>query len=108
MQETAARTDFNGHSMVGTLERVLVCSPRIAGWNRPEDAERWCELGFHHALNFEAAQFQHDALCRQLVAAGAEVIELAPSRELSLDAVYTHDASLPTDFGLIVMLPGKP
>ncbi len=28
--------------------------------------------------------------------------------DLSLDAVYTHDASLPTDFGLIVMRPGKP
>ena len=28
--------------------------------------------------------------------------------DLSLDAVYTHDASLPTDHGLIVMRPGKP
>jgi N-dimethylarginine dimethylaminohydrolase len=107
MAETITETHFNGHSMVGSLQRVLVCSPRTAGWNRPEYAARWRDLGFHHAPDFATAQAQHDAVCRELAAAGAEVIELAPSPELSLDAVYTHDASLPTDFGLILMRPGK-
>jgi len=32
---------------------------------------------------------------------------LPPAPDLSLDAVYAHDASLATDFGLIVMRPGK-
>jgi N-dimethylarginine dimethylaminohydrolase len=93
--------------MVGALQRVLVCSPRIAGWNQPERAARWHDLGFHHAPNFAEAQAQHDALCRELEAAGAEVLEAPPAPDLSLDAVYTHDASLATDFGLIVMRPGK-
>jgi N-dimethylarginine dimethylaminohydrolase len=105
--ETMTETRSNGHSMVGSLQRVLVCSPRTAGWNRPEYAARWRDLGFHHAPDFATAQAQHEALCSELAAAGAEVIELAPSPELSLDAVYVHDASLPTDFGLIVMRPGK-
>jgi N-dimethylarginine dimethylaminohydrolase len=94
--------------MVGRLERVLVCSPRTAGWNRPECAAGWHDLGFHHAPDFEQSQAQHDALCHELVTSGAEVIELPSSGDLSLDAVYAHDASLPTDFGLIVMRPGKP
>jgi N-dimethylarginine dimethylaminohydrolase len=97
----------NGHSMVDALRRVLVCSPRTSGWNRPEYAARWRDLGFRHAPDFETAQRQHDVLCDQLEKAGAEVIELAPSHELSLDAVYAHDASLPTDFGLIALRPGK-
>jgi len=108
MLETLTKTNFNGHSMVGALERVLVCSPHTAGWHRPQPSARWRDLGFRHAPNFEAAQAQHHALCHQLAAAGAEVIELPPSNDLSLDAVYTHDASLLTDFGLIVMRPGKP
>jgi len=107
MPEAITKMGFNGHSMTGALERVLVCSPRTAGWNRREYAARWRDLGFHHAPDFEPAQAQHDALCYQLEAAGAEVIELAPALDLSLDAVYTHDASLTTDFGLIVMRPGK-
>ena len=60
-----------------------------------------------HPPDFELAQFQHDALCRQLAAADAEVICLPESNPFSLDAVYAHDSSLPTDFGAILMNPGK-
>lgn len=108
MSEAITQTRFNGHSMVGPLDRVLVCSPRTAGWNQPDRAARWQELGFHHAPGFAKAQSQHEALCRELLAAGAEVVELSSAPDLSLDAVYPHDASLPTDHGLIVMRPGKP
>jgi N-dimethylarginine dimethylaminohydrolase len=108
MRHKLTQPDFNGHSMVAPLARVMVCSPRNAGWSDPHRASHWQELGFHHAPNFAAAKQQHEALCRELKLAGAEVIELPPSADLSLDAVYTHDASLPTDYGLMVMRPGKP
>lgn len=98
---------FGGQSMVGLLRRALVCSPRTAGWHQADTVARWRDLGFHHAPNFAEAQAQHEALCRELEEAGAEVIELPPAPDLSLDAVYTHDASLVTDFGLIAMRPGK-
>ena len=93
--------------MVGALQRVLVCSPRTAGWNRVEPLARWRDLGFHHQPDVATAQAQHEVLCRELQTASAEVIELPPADHLSLDAVYTHDASLATDFGLITMRPGK-
>jgi len=108
MPDTLTRAHFNGHSMTGALERVLVCSPRTAGWDQPERAGLWKQLGFHHAPDFAIAQSQHEALCRELQSAGAEVIELSPAPNLSLDAVYAHDASLPTDHGLIALRPGKP
>ena len=94
--------------MVGRLKRVLVCSPRAAGWNQPYIADHWRELGFFHPPNFPIAQAQHDELCRQLESAGAEVFQLPPAADLSLDAVYTHDPSLASDHGLIGLLPGKP
>ena len=93
--------------MVGTLQRVLVCSPRTAGWNQPKRIARWRELGFRHPPAFNQAQSQHDVLVSELTNAGAEVVELLQDDRLSLDAVYAHDASLPTDFGLILMRPGK-
>jgi N-dimethylarginine dimethylaminohydrolase len=108
MPEAATKTRFNGHSMTGTLERVLVCSPRTARWNQPDRADRWQALGFHHAPDFAEAQSQHEALCRELNAVGAEVVEMPPAPDLSLDAVYAHDASFLTDHGLIVLRPGKP
>jgi N-dimethylarginine dimethylaminohydrolase len=104
------------HSMTGDLKQVLVCSPREAGWDRAEKTAAWQDLGFHHAPNFAVAQAQHQSLCRILEEAGAEVISLVSGNEsaavseierLTLDAVYVHDASLPTDYGLILMNPGK-
>jgi len=108
MPQTLTNTRFNGHSMVGALERVLVCSPRTAGWNQSARAARWQELGFQHAPAFETAQSQHESLCQELKSSGADTFEMPASPDLSLDAVYAHDASLPTDFGLIIMSPGKP
>jgi arginine deiminase len=99
--------NFNGHSMVGALLRVMVCSPGDAGWNSNQRRERWRELGFLHQPEFSIAQTQHEYLCRELEAAGVEVIHLRNFEGASLDAVYTHDASLPTDRGLILMNPGK-
>jgi N-dimethylarginine dimethylaminohydrolase len=98
---------FNGHSMVGPLRRVMVCTPQAAGWNDPSRTSRWRELGFHHAPDFTVAQEQHRALCEQLEAAGSEVLHLPAAEQLTLDAVYTHDASLPTDYGMVLMRPGK-
>lgn len=99
---------YNGHSMVGQLHRVLVCSPRSAGWDQAGPVSRWREFGFHHCPDFAAAQKQHEALCHQLEAAGAEVVQLPPASDLSLDACYAHDASLATDLGVVLMRPGKP
>jgi N-dimethylarginine dimethylaminohydrolase len=93
--------------MVGPLRRVLVCSPRAAGWDQSHQAARWRELGFYRPPDFETAQSQHDLLCRELESAGAEVFRLPPDADTSLDAVYAHDASFATDFGLILMRPGK-
>jgi N-dimethylarginine dimethylaminohydrolase len=107
MLNAALNGIYNGHSMVGMLRRVLVCSPRTAGWDDPTRIERWDELGFSHSPDFAIGQAQHDALCGILQEAGAEVIQLPTSTSLTLDAVYTHDASIPTDFGLIPMHPGK-
>jgi N-dimethylarginine dimethylaminohydrolase len=98
---------FNGHSMTGDLRRVLVCPPRHAGWDRPEKAACWQELGFHRSPDFSVAQSQHDILCRLLSEAGSQAVCLPPADALTLDAVYAHDSSLATDNGLILMNPAK-
>ncbi len=93
--------------MTGELLRVMVCPPRHAGWDRADRLALWRELGFHRSPDFALAQAQHDALCGLLKNAGAEVLSLPPDDSLSLASVYTHDPSLPTDHGLILMNPGK-
>jgi N-dimethylarginine dimethylaminohydrolase len=93
--------------MTGELLRVMVCPPESAGWNVPAKSAAWRELGFQRVPNFELARRQHDRLCDLLRECGAEVVSLPPSESLTLDAVYAHDASLATDYGLVLMNPGK-
>jgi N-dimethylarginine dimethylaminohydrolase len=105
---TDVRTEMcNGHSMVGALRKVMVCSPQAAGWNHAERVAQSRELGFPRPPNFAVALEQHQSLCGILKQAGAEVLDLPAAPDLTLDAVYAHDASLPTDYGLILMNPGK-
>jgi N-dimethylarginine dimethylaminohydrolase len=93
--------------MVGPVKRVLVCSPATAGWESPTCNAHWQQLGFQHPVKAREASAQHAALCSELESAGAELVSLAASDDLSLDAVYAHDASLSTDFGMIILRPGK-
>jgi N-dimethylarginine dimethylaminohydrolase len=93
--------------MVGALRKVMVCSPEAAGWGRAERIAQSRELGFPRPPKFEIARQQHGALCDLLRRAGVEILELPGSSCLTLDAVYAHDACLPTDFGVILMNPGK-
>jgi N-dimethylarginine dimethylaminohydrolase len=105
--DLAPSEKFNGHSMIGELLRVMVCPPGNAGWDVSEKAAAWHELGFQRTPDFRVAQRQHEILCRLLSEAGAEVVSLPAAESLTLDAVYAHDASLPTDYGLVLMNPGK-
>jgi N-dimethylarginine dimethylaminohydrolase len=93
--------------MVGPLQRVLICFPLDAGWNEAQRLSQWQELGFLREPDFAKAEAQHAVLRHELENAGAEIVELPGAADLSLDAVYTHDASLSTDYGLVIMRPGK-
>jgi N-dimethylarginine dimethylaminohydrolase len=93
--------------MTGELLRVMVCPPGNAGWNVSGKVAAWRDLGFQHPPDFAAAQRQHEILCRLLSEGGAEVVSLPPAESLTLDAVYAHDASLATDYGLVLMNLGK-
>jgi N-dimethylarginine dimethylaminohydrolase len=102
---------FGGQTMVGSLKRVAVCSPRAAGWFDDARWEAWEELGLQHAPEPHLAEEQHAAMCAQLEEAGVQIERLEAGAGfdagLTLDAVYAHDASLITDHGAILMRMGK-
>ncbi len=98
---------FGGQSMVRPLRRVLVCTPEAAGWPEEGKSRQWRELGFLREPDAAAASVQHGKLRGALEEAGAEVLELPPADDLTLDAVYAHDASLVTDSGAVLLRMGK-
>jgi arginine deiminase len=108
MTTTFKTEKCNGHSMVGVLRKVMVCSPQAAGWDIAERVAQSATLGFSRPPVFDLAMAQHGKLREILKDAAVEVFDLPAAPDLTLDAAYAHDASLPTDYGVILMNPGKP
>jgi N-dimethylarginine dimethylaminohydrolase len=103
----SAHRSFGDQSMFAPLRKVLICSPRQAGWSDPALASRWRELGYLHEPEPGAAAEQHDLLVAHLREWGAEVIQLTDAGGLSLDTAYTRDPSLVTEHGAICLRMGK-
>jgi N-dimethylarginine dimethylaminohydrolase len=98
---------WGGQSMTTTLRRALVCAPDAAGWSMPERAGAWRALGYEGAPSGSGAAREHAALCAALADAGVELARLDASPAHHLDAVYTHDPSILTDRGAIILKMGK-
>lgn len=98
---------FGGHSMVAPLRRVLICTPEAAGWPEEGKSRQWRDLGYIREPDAALASAQHGELRAALEEAGAEVLELPPAADLTLDAVYAHDASLVADSGAVLLRMGK-
>jgi N-dimethylarginine dimethylaminohydrolase len=88
--------------MAAPLRRVLMRSP--AGAMRGADPEKW---RYGEGFDPERATRQHKALAELVAASGAQ-IEWLPDEEDGLaDSVFTHDPSLVSDRGAIILSMGK-
>ena len=100
-------TSFGGQSMCGKLRRVVVCRPEVAGWSEIDRSSQWAALAYANAPCADRARAEHTALRQALRREGVEVIEIGQDSALSMDAVYTHDASFLCDEGIVILNMGK-
>ncbi|TIM37288.1 MAG: amidinotransferase, partial [Mesorhizobium sp.] len=88
--------------MAGPLQRVLMRSAASA-MHRAEASE------WHYGPGFDPqkAAAQHEALTTLVSASGAEIEWLTDADDGLADSVFTHDPSLMTDHGAIILAMGK-
>ena|SRR5437763_3391586 len=91
---------FGARSMVGVLRRVLLRRPGEAA------CARWQEFGWRSAPDYKALLAEHESLCAQLAASGAEVVVGEPVAA-ALDSIYAFDSALVSDVGAVVLRSGK-
>lgn len=70
-------------------------------------AQQWASHGFSAAPDFAAACREHDAFLDILARHGVEVALLPLDREVTIDSIYTRDASLVTPRGVLLCAMGK-
>jgi N-dimethylarginine dimethylaminohydrolase len=93
----AAERAYGGQTMVEPLRRVLVRRP-------PADVSDWRRFGWRAEPDAVGLAEEHEQLCLQLEAAGAEVVVAATT---TLDAIYAFDPALVADRGAVLLRPGK-
>ncbi len=93
---------FGSQSMAAPLKRVLMRSAGSA--MRGADRRSW-----HYGPGFDAdrAAKQHQALAGLVAASGASIEWLDDADDGLADSVFTHDPSLVTDHGAIILSMGK-
>src|SRR5690606_9312598 len=93
---------YGSQSMAAPLRRVLM--RRASSAMRRAEAAEW-----HYGPAFDPARAarQHDELARLVAAAGAEIEWLTDEDDGLADSVFTHDPSLMTDHGAVILSMGK-
>ncbi|TIO77767.1 dimethylarginine dimethylaminohydrolase family protein [Mesorhizobium sp.] len=94
---------FGSQSMAAPLRRVLMRS--AANAMRDADRAQW-----HYGPGFNPAKAasQHTALAELVAASGAEIEWIEDRADGLSDSVFTHDPSLMTDRGALILSMGKP
>ena len=93
---------FGAQSMAAPLKRVLM---RSAG-NAMRDADR---AAWHYGPGFDPAKAaaQHEALARMVTKSGATIEWIEDRADGLADSVFTHDPSLMTNRGALILSMGK-
>lgn len=95
--------EYGSQEMSGTLKRVLMRRPGPSLLTA--DASVW-----HYGPTFdaEAATRQYGEFASLVSASGAEILWLEDDGDGLADAMFTHDPSLMTNHGAIILRMGKP
>jgi N-dimethylarginine dimethylaminohydrolase len=93
---------YGAQSMAAPLARVIMRS--AGGAMRGADAAKW-----HYGPTFDPvrAAEQHEAFAELVAASGATIDWLPDGGDGLADSVFTHDPSLVTDHGAIILSMGK-
>lgn len=94
---------IGAQDMTSPLRRVILRRPNEV--TAQADPAEW---HYQSAVDVKRAGEQHDALAKIIQHFGAEAIALeAPADRKSADSIFTHDISLVTHRGAIILRPGK-
>ncbi len=98
---------LTAHSEVGLIKSVLMKRPEEGFVNQKMLDQEWESHNFLDAPEFEGATREHNFLENLIASKNAEIHHLPKSTNVTIDSVYCRDASLVTDFGVILCRMGK-
>ena len=98
---------MTAQSEYAPLERVIMKHPSDAFVDHPTIEAQWRSLGFTAPPDLSKACGEFDALVKLLQAGGVDVHLLPRNSRTTLESIYTRDAAVVCDRGVIVCRMGK-
>lgn len=95
------------HSEVGKINTVFIKDVQAAFVGDEQVARQWRELNFTAAPHLDKALGEYQHFEQLLAAHGATVRKFSEDPSVTMDSIYCRDASLATDFGVILCNMGK-
>lgn len=95
------------HSEYGTLRSVYLKHAREAMINQAQIARTWKELNFLAQPDLPKALSEYETFQSLLKISAEEIYYLPAHHEVTMDSMYCRDASIATDFGMIICNMGK-
>ncbi len=98
---------IGGLSEYGSLSTVVMKHARDAFMSEERIARQWKRLNYSAPPDYSRALDEYDRFEALIGESGADIIHLPPDESLNLDSIYTRDASVLGDSGLILCRMGK-
>lgn len=90
------------------LKTVFIKRPKEAFVDANQIASQWKELNFLSKPDFSKAEKEYLEFEKIISQHGATTISLPHDSSVSMDSIYCRDASIATDYGMIICNMGKP
>ncbi len=96
------------HSEYGQLRSVFLKRPEEAFVSEEQISEQWQQLNFLSKPNIQKAVIEFKNFENLVSQSKAELFYLPKDNTVTMDSIYCRDASIATDFGMIICNMGKP
>ncbi|MGI9530874.1 dimethylarginine dimethylaminohydrolase family protein [Lutimonas sp.] len=98
---------ITSHSDCLKIKSVMIKPVASAFISQEFISKQWKALNYLDVPDLKAAVKEYEVLESLLEEEGADLLRLSEDASLSLDSVYCRDASIATDFGMIICNMGK-
>jgi N-dimethylarginine dimethylaminohydrolase len=95
------------HSEYGTLKSVYLKKIESAFADQKTISEQWKDLNYLSGPDLESGIKEYAEFQKRIESVGADIKYFDHNESLSMDSVYCRDASIATDFGIILCNMGK-
>ena len=101
-------TKITAHSEYGKLRSLLLKRPRDAFFSAQAVLSQWEDLHYLAPPDLERSAADFDRFEGIIARTGTDIHYLPHAADVTMDSIYCRDASIATDFGMIICRMGKP